>query len=98
MVKDSLVQMLDRYDNGAGARAVIQLLRDTGHCDAAVKVKADLEDTNKYVSLQRHLNNLNEKGVVDQVLESGGFSGQLHQKGGKLTEGGAEMVRDVLAA
>ena len=48
------------------------------------------------MSLQRHLNNLNEKGVVDQVLESGGFSGQLHQKGWKLTEGGAEMVRDVL--
>ena len=98
VVKDSLVQMLDRYDNGAGATAVIQLLRETGHCDAAVKVKADLEDTNKYVSLQRHLNNLNEKGVVDQVLESGGFSGQLHQKGWKLTEGGAGMVRDVLAA
>ena len=98
MVKDSLGQMLDHYDNGAGATAVIQLLRETGHCDAAVKVKADLHSTTKYVSLQRHLNTLNDKGVVDVVLEPGGFSGQMNQQGWKLNEEGAEMVRDVLAA
>ena len=98
VVKDSLVQMLDHYDNGAGATAVIQLLKETAHCDAAVKVKADLDTTTKYVSLQRHLNTLNDKGVVDVVLEPGGFSGQMNQQGWKLTEEGAEMVRDVLAA
>ncbi len=72
--------------------------RETGHCDAAVKVKADLDSTTKYFSLQRHLKTLNDKSVVDVVLEPGGFSGQMNQQGWKLTEEGAEMVRDVLAA
>jgi hypothetical protein len=98
VVKDSLVNMLDRYDNGAGATAILPLLRETGHCDAAVKVKADLDSTTKYTSLYRHLTTLNDKGVVDVVLESGGFSSQKNQQGWKLTEEGAEMVRDVLAA
>ena len=98
VVKDSLLNMLDRYDSGADPTAIIPLLRETGHCDAAVKVKADLDTTTKYVSLQRHLNTLNDKGVVDVVLEPGGFSGQMNQQGWKLTEEGAEMVRDVLAA
>ena len=98
VVKDSLLNMLDRYDSGADPTAIIPLLRETGHCDAAVKVKADLDTTTKYVSLQRHLNTLNDKGVVDVVLEPGGFSGQMNQQGWKLTEEGAEMVREVLAA
>ena len=98
VVKDSLVNMLDRYDNGAGATAILPLLRETGHCDAAVKVKAGLDSTTKYPSLYRHLTTLNDKGVVDVVLESGGFSSQKNQQGWKLTEEGAEMVRDVLAA
>ena len=89
--------MLDRYDNDAGATAIIPLLRETGHCDPTVKVKADLDSTTKYVSLQRHLNTINDKGVVDVVLEPGGFSGQMNQQGWKLTEEGADMVRDVLA-
>jgi len=63
-----------------------------------VKVKADLDSTTKYTSLYRHLTTLNDKGVVDVVLESGGFSSQKNQQGWKLTEEGAEMVRDVLAA
>ena len=62
VVKDSLLNMLDRYDSGADPTAIIPLLRETGHCDAAVKVKADLDTTTKYVSLQRHLNTLNDKG------------------------------------
>ena len=90
--------MRDHSYNGAGARTVIQLLKETGHGDAAVKVKPALHSTIKYVSLQRHLNTLNDKGVVDVVLEPGGFSGQMNQQGWKLTEEGAEMVRDVLAA
>ena len=55
--------------------------RVSSHCDAAVKVKADLDSTTKYVSLQRHLNTLNNKGVVDVVLEPEGFSGQMNQQG-----------------
>ena len=80
-----------------GATAILSLLRETDHCDAAVKVKADLDSTTKYDSLQRHHNTLNDKGVVDVVLESGGFSGQMNQQGWKLTEEGAEMVREALA-
>ena len=98
VVKDSLMNMLDRYDNDAGATAIIPLLRETGHCDAAVKVKAELDSTTKYTSLYRHLNTLNDKGIVDVVLESGGFSSQKNQQGWKLTEEGAEMVRKVLVA
>ena len=90
--------MLDHYDSGADPIAIIPLLRETGHCDAAVKVKADLDSTTKYTSLYRHLTTLNDKGVVDVVLEFGGFSSQKNQQGWKLTEEGAEMVRDVLAA
>ena len=49
-------------------------------------------------SLYRHLTTLDDKGVVDVVLESGGFSSQKNQQGWKLNEEGAEMVRDVLAS
>lgn len=90
--------MLNRYDNDAGVTAIIPLLKETGHCDPTVKVKADLDSKTKYTSLYRHLNTLNDKGVVDVVLESGGFSGQKNQQGWKLTDEGAEMVRDVLVA
>ena len=97
-VRDALLNMLDRFDQGQGPTAVIPLLRETGHCEGTVRVKGDLENDSKYKTLGNRLKGLRDDGLVEEVLQAGGFSGRKNQRGWQLTAEGAELVRDCLSA